>query len=223
VIGMPQTNFGVGAASAARRGCSGLHTTDVRDAAFLRRTEILGAWSECRPLAETETALLIERGVPARAIRRDANGAGYPLRVAEVEFEGASFWFASERPGAGVAPATIVVLRDEAGDVADIGALQIRTGLHATWLGATPMFGEHNLLRPRFDPLWVAATPLEWLIARRDAILITCFEKAAWRLADVGSLAVADARFTKEIERRLTIPGPPVHVRSFPSSFGWQK
>jgi hypothetical protein len=138
VIVMPETKFGVGAASAARRGCSGLHTTDVRDAPFLRRTEILSAWSESRPLAETETALLIERGVPARAIRRDADGAGYPLRVAEVGFEGASFLFASERPDAGVAPALIVVLRDEAGDVADIGALQIRTGLHATWARGDP-------------------------------------------------------------------------------------
>jgi hypothetical protein len=83
----------------------------------------------------------------------------------------------------------------------------------ASWFGATPFLGAESLFAPRLGKvgLKVFPTPLEWLKAERDGVVIVDPAEARWRL--VGEqLVVSDGAFGRDLREGLRLPEPRIAI-----------
>ena len=115
-----------------------------------------------------------------------------------------------------VAPAFVMIYRDDDGDAIDLAAWSPTSERLATWLGRAWAIDQFRLLSPRlseFGALPVHKTPLEWLRARRDGIVIIDSEKAKWQIAYLGrGLIVENISHGRMLRHALTIPAPDIFV-----------
>ena len=77
------------------------------------------------------------------------------------------------------------------------------------------MLGEDRLIEPRIevDGLRLFASPLEWLRAERQGVVILDPERARWRLAG-ERLIVGDVDFGRRIRDALRLPEPQIFVET---------
>jgi hypothetical protein len=141
-------------------------------------------------------------------------GAFDALQVADVVFEAAGrFDFCSEVGWArGSVEGVIIPIRDECGDMVDLAAWNVDTGMLALWRGAAAMLGAENIFAPRLGaPLLVHETTFDWLRAARTGIVILDPQRARWRLAE-EQLVVDDVAFGRRLRDALRLPMPRVFV-----------
>lgn len=140
-----------------------------------------------------------------------ADGDFEGVRAARVMFDGPFFYFEAETDGEDCDAALVIVAKNEGDLCSDIVAFDSH-GHVAAWFGREPMLGAENILKPRLDEqLFVHETPLEWLRAGRDGVVILNWRVAADRLAGV-SLAAPNVSFGQTLRARLTRPSPKVFI-----------
>jgi len=86
----------------------------------------------------------------------------------------------------------VFAVRDATGEVVDLAALDLTSGALATWRGRAAMLGEDYVLRPRFGPLPVYTTAVEWLCDARGVFIIDA--KRAAPVLELHTLATVDRR-----------------------------
>ena len=92
----------------------------------------------------------------------------------------------------GVCLAVVFAVRDAAGEVVDLAALDLTSGALATWRGRAAMLGEDYVLHPRFGPLQVYETAVEWLRDARGVVIIDAPRVAP--ALELHTLSVDDRR-----------------------------
>ena len=133
------------------------------------------------------------------------------VRTARVLFGDRFFEFEAEADQEDCKAALVVIAKNEGDLCSDIVVFDAH-GRVAAWLGREPMLGAENILKPRLDePLFVHETPLDWLRAGRDGVVILNWRVAADRLAGV-SLVAARVSFGQTLRARLTRPSPKIFI-----------
>jgi hypothetical protein len=137
--------------------------------------------------------------------------------AAQVVFLENSFAFPDELDEPeDVTAAFVTICRDDYGDAIDLAAWAPSTGRLSTWLGRAWAIDQFRLMRPRLaevGALPVQKTPLEWLRAKRDGIVIIDSERAKWQIAYLGrSLIVEDVSHGRTLRHALTMPEPEIFV-----------
>jgi hypothetical protein len=117
------------------------------------------------------------------------------------------------RDASGAVVALIIPTFDERGELDDLVASDLDTGVLAGWLGRSAMLGAEMILAPRLgEPLRVVSDVRIWLGANREALVILDWQKAASQLEGV-TLEVGRIKFGQELRQRLARPAPPIVVR----------
>lgn len=114
-------------------------------------------------------------------------------------------------------PSLLLAVRDAFGDVVDIIAWPItRPDKWARLTGKAVLLGEDALTRAVFDePVKVWRTPLSWLVAGGDGLVVLDQDKAWRRLNGGPALVGEDLAHAKELRTIITPPEPPkVFVRN---------
>ena len=113
---------------------------------------------------DDEILWLLDQGIDENAL--------WPISGATVRFNGAIFDLDHEE-----GKRALLLRAEDRGEVIDLIAWQPRTGALASWRGQAFCLGDvDDILNPANyfagDALRVHATPLDWLLAHRDGIVI---------------------------------------------------
>lgn len=124
-------------------------------------------------------------------------------RLARVVFHADAplFDLASETGEDGVA-ALVFLARDDGGEASDLVAWSCYLGKVAAHFGAVPLLGADSILAPRLGPeaaLSVHRTPLKWLKAERQGVVLLSPERAAIALRNFGPFAAEDEEHGREL------------------------
>ena len=175
-------------------------------------SEIVAAHGLCRSLTQHHIDRLIGEGVPPMAMIRSALGSSSLMLRGRVLLSGRRFEFEPDHEaavGAFVWPAF-----DEFGDAADLVAWR-PSAPPALWRGACCMLGQELVFGPRFEPLRVHESTLDWLRAGRDGVVVVDEPMAASLLREAGGpLVVATAAHRRRLETMLTVKPPRIEVRA---------
>jgi hypothetical protein len=174
----------------------------------------LAEYRICRSLNGHEIERLITLGVTASAIGGSYSEGEFCLAADEVVFlDCERFEFARYAKGGEAVNACIFLCRDQLGEIADLVAG--RGEFLASWLGRVSMLGEHNALAPRLGHgLTVHETPMDWLKAGRDGVVIADGERAKPILHCAGPLLVQSVRYGKNLGTKLMTPSPRIRVKA---------
>lgn len=166
----------------------------------------------CDPLRQRNLDDFVAHGVPPAAIFMPDL-----VMSATVEFDApwrGCFEFASDANASeSVGDAFIFAARDRAGEMSDLVAWTPATGQIASWLGNAALLGAECSLRPRLsEGLPVHRTPLAWLQAERNGVVIVDPVEAADLLYASAPLIVAERDHAAELRRSLARPAPRILV-----------
>jgi hypothetical protein len=111
----------------------------------------------------------------------------------------------------------LIFRAEDCDEVIDLIAWQPRTGQLASWRGQAFCLGDVD---DAFNPaiyfasgvLRLHKTPLQWLLAGRDGIVIVRKDLAHAYLATCQRVAVSEARFAHTVARWLQPPKPTVEI-----------
>jgi hypothetical protein len=161
-------------------------------------------WDLGQP-SQIELNWLIRQGVTWDALVKT-----WPISACRVQFNGRTFY---PDPN-GVRAITIAVI--DYGEIIDIAAWQPRSGRVASWLGHAFCIDQDQVSNPATffadGALRVHRTPLEWLRAGRDGIVILRPELSYIYLGRCHRLWVADVQFAARLRRWLQPPTPTVEI-----------
>ncbi len=135
----------------------------------------------------------------------------WPISGATVRFEGRTF----DLDPNGVR--TLAFRCHDCSEVIDIAAWQPQTGKLGSWLGAAFCIGDvDDIFNPATyfadSTLPVHETPLQWLLAEREGIVILRPDLAHVYLANSRRLACSDAAHARQVERWLQPPKPTAKI-----------
>ena len=133
-----------------------------------------------------------------------------PAQAQVVMHDGFVFDFADEADEQPV-DAMIFLARDGLGYPSDVVAWEPKLNRMASWWGNAPLLGMDELYAPRLDAeraLQIHETPLQWLLAGRQGVVIVDPRRAAPILRDADPLKTHSAAFGHRI-LALTTPRPP--------------
>jgi hypothetical protein len=168
------------------------------------------------PIQWPEHASLMRGGVPAPAII----WPDLPARTGVVFRDGPRFDFAADLPADQddqVVSAMVLLTLDEDTYPVDLIAWTTKPYRIGSWLGATPILGAENLPAPRLGKgLTVFPTPLDWLKAERDGVVIVDPAEARWVLID-EQLVVRDVAFARDLREKLSLPTPKIAIEEVSS------
>lgn len=174
----------------------------------------LNEYRACRGLKDNEIERLITLGVPPAALGGSYHEGEFAIAADLVVFDGDHFEFARYCDGEPTA-SFIFLVRNEHGDLADLAAWVPATGQLVTWLGHVAMLGEQNTLAPRIgDPLAVHETPLEWLKASRDGVVLIHELIARPILQAAAPLATGTIAHGLRLRHQLAMQAPRILVRA---------
>jgi hypothetical protein len=164
-------------------------------------------WQQLADLCVQDREWLADRGVPSPAITEP-----WPIHSARVEFDDL-YGFAFDPEGK---PALILKAEDR-GKEKDLVAWEPSTGNLASWHGNTFCLGELDQI---YNPatyfsggyLRIHASPLEWLRAGREGIVILRRDFAYAHLRFCRSLLCDDPTHAEEVDRLLKAPKPTVKI-----------
>ncbi|MCC2654627.1 MAG: hypothetical protein K0Q60_4793 [Microvirga sp.] len=113
--------------------------------------------------------------------------------------------------------AFLIAIEDEDGAMLDITAWQPGKSWLGLWLGTGWALGQGRMCDPRLGeegalPVW--RSPLEWLRASREGVVLIRASAAAYFLDDAGPLLAEDVAHAAELRRSLTRIGPRILVRA---------
>jgi hypothetical protein len=113
--------------------------------------------------------------------------------------------------------AFLIAIHDEDGRWLDIAGWQPARSWTGLWLGMAWALGQDRVHHPRVGeggalPVW--RSPLSWLRAGRDGIVLIRPMVAAYFLDDAGPLLAEDVAHAAELRRLLTRTGPRILVRA---------
>jgi hypothetical protein len=165
-------------------------------------------WSEFRRF--------LDRGVPAPALVYPE----LPARARVVFFaDRPIFDFAEdledEGEQEGARAAFIFLARDELGDPCDLVAWEPASARVAGWSGRASLLGLEDLWAPRIaydGALAIYETPLEWLKANRQGVVIVAPERAAPALREAEHLCAPSARYGLYLRSFLAVRPPRIVV-----------
>jgi len=152
---------------------------------------------------DDELRWLLRQGVSDAAL--------WPIGGANVRFDCGTF----ELDNTGERVLTFQAV--DCGEVIDLIAWQPQTDKLASWRGVAFCIGDVDDV---FNPatylaggiLKVHATPLQWLLADRDGIVIVRPDLAHAHLANRQRIVCPDARFAREVEAWVQPPKPIVEI-----------
>jgi hypothetical protein len=133
---------------------------------------------------------------------------------AEVVFhddESPTFDFAAYTGEEGSVSAFIFLARDEEGEPSDLVAWAPNAKRLAAWYGSAVLLGTETVNGPHLDPegaLPVFETPLSWLLADRNGVVIIHSRRAAPILRAAEPLRVSSAAFRTRL-RQIVAPRRP--------------
>ena len=164
-------------------------------------------WQATADLCVLDREWLADRGVPSPAITEP-----WPIRSARVKFDGLhGFDFNTEGDQA------LIFKAEDRGEQTDFVAWEPRTGNLASWYGNAFCLGDaDDIFNPatyfRDGYLRIHASPLEWLRAGRDGIVILRRDFAYAHLRFCRQLLCDDPAHAEEVERLLQAPGPTAQI-----------
>jgi hypothetical protein len=142
----------------------------------------------------------------------------YPetLRRMRVLVHGdAPFFDFAEDDGEGGETAIIFLARDDEGFASDLIAWACRSNQLAAHWGALSVLGADDVLAPRLTPegaLLVHRTPLGWLRAGRQGVVVVGARGAASLLRDFGPLTGEDEAHGRELRQFFRQTEPKIYV-----------
>ena len=111
--------------------------------------------------------------------------------------------------------ALIFLPRNDLGNPCDLTAWTSTRLKLASWFGAAALLGADDILAPRLTiegALQVHRTPLGWLRAGRDGVVIIDPRRATVELRDFGPLADEDQAHGLELQQLLRRMEPKIYV-----------
>lgn len=169
-----------------------------------------------RNLKQQDIDGFVSQGVPPLALARNRIGLFDWVLVDYVAFlPESSFEFHRHMQSEKAELAYTVLVRDVCGDLIDIVAWQPTAGRLATWLGRAGLLGAEQLYGPRLEGvLAVQESPLDWLRAFRNGVVVIDEQRAAGWLRDAEPLAVSSVEHGRHLKQILT----PRQTRIFVSA-----
>jgi hypothetical protein len=150
------------------------------------------------------------RWLRSQGVSRSAILHPWPIGATNVKLDGGTFEFDVNGECA------LTFLIEDCGEVIDVAAWEPRTGLLATWLGVGFAIGQEAIFNPATyfadSALHVHQTPLQWLQAEREGIVILRSDLAHAYLANCRRLAFSDARVAQTVKAWLQPPKPAVEI-----------
>jgi hypothetical protein len=150
------------------------------------------------------------RWLRGQGVSRSAILCPWPIGAANVKFDGDAF--ALDPNGERV----LTFLVEDDGEVIDIAAWQPQTGQLASWLGVAFAFDQETIFNPATyfagGALRVHETPLQWLQAEREGIVIVRPDLAHAYLANCQRLAFSEVRFAQIVKAWLQPSKPTVEI-----------
>lgn len=173
-------------------------------------------WRACGHLRQADIDRLLVSGVPPLALAEGPRGIGFALARDRIvpDRGGRRFEFTRHDETAGEEVCSLVVLALDAwGLPVDLVAFHAGpTPFIGSWLGRAGLLGEEQIHRAR-DVLQVHATPLDWLRAGREGVVMVNPVRAAPVLRDAGAMAVATSHERHRLVETITVRLPPIIVR----------
>jgi hypothetical protein len=150
-----------------------------------------------------ELLWLLDQGVSHKAL--------WPISGATVRLDGATFNLDHKGERA------LTFRAEDRGEVFDLIAWQPRTGAVATWRGQAFCLGDvDDIFNPASyfggDALRVHATPLDWLLADREGIVIVRPALAPAYLADCQRIRCSNQALARQLEKWLQPRKPSVEI-----------
>ncbi len=111
----------------------------------------------------------------------------------------------------------LIFKAEDRGVQTDFVAWQHRTGNHASWYGNAFCLGDQDdIFNPATyfagDALRLHETPLDWLLAERDGIVIVRPDLVPAYLADRQRVQCSNAAYARKVEKWLQPPKPRVEI-----------
>lgn len=117
--------------------------------------------------------------------------------------------------GEGADQALIFLARDELGEPADLVAWDPQQKRLAAWFGSSALLGAENLWAPRLSKeqaLHVFESPLGWLRAGREGVVVVDPHGAAPSLCRAAPLVAESIEHGERLRRMLTVRPPRIFV-----------
>ena len=164
--------------------------------------DIIEAHSKGRHLFIGEIDRFVQRGVPKEALF-----SPHPILAAEVVFLANGYFEFSTDCFDGTPEYAFIMLVEADGGAIDIAAWQPKTGRIGLWLKRAFALGEEQIW-PRFegDPLHIWRTPMKWLKASRQGVVIVRREAAFYALGNLPDIIAEDVEHGDDLEALLTPP-----------------
>jgi hypothetical protein len=174
---------------------------EIRDEFFANREPSVREWQELRRAGVELLALCRPTMVLAGQVVRDRPVGFSFARAGDTDAE----------------RAFLIAVEDEDGRILDIAAWQPMRSWVGLWLGRAWAFGQAGVHDPRLGeqgalPVW--RSPLNWLRAGREGIVLIRPGAAAYFLDDAGPLLAEDLAHAAELRGLLTRTGPRILVRA---------
>jgi hypothetical protein len=136
---------------------------------------------------------LLDQGVSEKAL--------WPISGSTVRFDGATFDLTDEK-----GERTLTFRAEDRGEVIDLIAWQPRTGALASWRGQAFCLGDlDDIFNPATyfagDALRVHATPVDWLLADREGIVIVRPDLAPAYLSDCQRIRCSNATYARQLKK----------------------
>ena len=152
---------------------------------------------------DDELYWLLDQGVSEDAL--------WPISGATVLFDGPTFDIDAEGQRA------LTFCAEDRGEVIDLIAWQPRTGALASWRGQAFCLGDiDHIINPATyfagDALRVHATPLDWLLADRDGIVIVRSDLVPAYLGNCQRIRCSNQAHARQVEKWLKPRKPMVDI-----------
>jgi hypothetical protein len=150
------------------------------------------------------------RWLRSQGVSRAAILCPWSIGATNVTFNGNTF----ELDAKGERVLTFLV--EDCGEVIDIAAWRPCTRKLATWLGSGFAIGQEAIFNPATyfvgDALHVHETPLQWLKADREGIVILRPDLAPAYLSNCQRIRCSEAAYARLVEQWLQPPKPTVEI-----------
>jgi hypothetical protein len=175
---------------------------------------VLSRYSELANLSTAQIAWLLSEGIQPAAL----SCGDVPVAARILPRPDGLFDFPDEaNRGEDAKPGLVFLYREPDGSATDLVGWLPRSGWLGTWLNRAALLGDP--LGPRLDhagalPVW--RSPMNWLRAGREGVVILDPVRAAYRIHDAGPVLAEDPDHAAEIDRALNrlLPAILLHNRS---------
>jgi hypothetical protein len=136
----------------------------------------------------------------------------WPISGATIHFSGATFDLTDEE-----GERALTFRAEDRGEVIDLIAWQPRSGALASWRGQAFCLGDlEDVFNPATyfagDAMRIHATPLDWLLADREGIVIVRPDLAPAYLANCRRIRCSSAPYARKLEQMLQPRRPLVEI-----------